>query len=236
MDELAKGVIVFTFDDGYENTFNVAYPIMKKCGLVGTVFIITDLVAPNDWRGKKTMSWKQITELYKNGWDIGSHTASHPWLMKISLAEVINELEWSKLALEKHGFKVAGIGYAAGDAGDTEAKKEAVKKYYGWGRTFRSRPIFVDHSTDRYRVPGICILDNQPNFPPGYSLEDAKATVDKAILEKKGLVLAFHRIFKERGSFITAEADFVGLCEYVMLQIRNESLECLTLKDFMEKI
>ncbi|GAG97223.1 unnamed protein product, partial [marine sediment metagenome] len=106
-------------------------------------------------------------------------------------------------------------------------EREVVKKYYGWGRTFRSRPIFVDHSTNRYRVPGICILDNQPNFPPGYSLEDAKATVDKAILEKKGLVLAFHRIFKERGSFITAEADFVGLCEYVMLQIRNESLECL---------
>ena len=119
--------VVFTFDDGYENMFNVAYPIMKKYGLVGTVFVITDLVAPKDWRGKKTMTWEQLTELYKNGWDIGSHTASHPWLMKISLKQVVNELKRSKVTLENHGFNVAGIGYAAGDPGDTEPKREAVK-------------------------------------------------------------------------------------------------------------
>ena len=100
--------------------------------------------------------------------------------------------------------------------------------------------MFVDDSTDRYRIPGVCILDNQPSFPlgmrAGYSLEDVKVAVDKIIAEKKGLVLVFHRIFKERGSLITSEADFVALCEYVKSQIDENILECLTLKDFMAKM
>lgn len=75
--------IVFTFDDGREDNYSVAFPIMKKYKLTGTIFITTGYI---DGTWQKDESWKsaekpllvnQIVELKDNGWEIGLHGDRH---------------------------------------------------------------------------------------------------------------------------------------------------------------
>ena len=78
--ELPENPIMITFDDGYEDNYQNAYPILKKYGFTGTIFIITDFVSnqPN------YLTWEQIKEMKANGMDFQSHTASHKSMTELT--------------------------------------------------------------------------------------------------------------------------------------------------------
>lgn len=46
---LPPSSVVLTFDDGYESDYKLAFPILKKYGLPGTVFVATDFVHNKSW-------------------------------------------------------------------------------------------------------------------------------------------------------------------------------------------
>jgi peptidoglycan/xylan/chitin deacetylase (PgdA/CDA1 family) len=69
---LPKKPIILTFDDGYDDAYNYAYPILKAHGFSGMFYIITGKVG---WRGQA--SWDQLKQMLANGMQIGSHTIHH---------------------------------------------------------------------------------------------------------------------------------------------------------------
>lgn len=90
-----KKPIVLTFDDGYEDAYTEAFPILKQHDFIGTFFIITDYVGRE---GRLTQP--QIEEMSGAGMEFGSHTLTHPDLTKISLDDANNQIinskgEWS---------------------------------------------------------------------------------------------------------------------------------------------
>ena len=70
---LPEKPVFLTFDDGLENFYTVAYPLLRSYGFRGILF-----VAPF-WIGKEGMaSWQQIMEMHESGWvDVESHSFSH---------------------------------------------------------------------------------------------------------------------------------------------------------------
>ena len=65
---------VITFDDGFESTYTIAFPLMQQYGIKGTVYVVPDwLGAP----GYLTLA--ELTEMHNAGWTIASHT----WTTKI---------------------------------------------------------------------------------------------------------------------------------------------------------
>ena len=92
---IPKRTVAITFDDGRENNFTNAYPILKKYGFTATFFVIPGHC---DWTGYLTKT--QIKELSDNGFEIGSHTLNDKWLVGLSDAVLIQEIAGSKLALE----------------------------------------------------------------------------------------------------------------------------------------
>ena len=56
-------LVLITFDDGYRNNYDMAFPILKKYGYTAALFVITDWV-----NSKPYMSWTQIKALEKGGW------------------------------------------------------------------------------------------------------------------------------------------------------------------------
>lgn len=70
--KLPERPVVLTFDDGYLDVFQNAYPIMEQYGFVGTFFIIGNTVDTN-----QNLSTKKLTKLINSGWEIGSHSMSH---------------------------------------------------------------------------------------------------------------------------------------------------------------
>jgi peptidoglycan/xylan/chitin deacetylase (PgdA/CDA1 family) len=103
--------IIITFDDGYEDNYSEALPIMEKYGMKATVFIITDLVGKTDY-----LSWQQIIDMINRHIEIGSHTMTHVALTGTNLAERQQEISQSKFILEEQlGIPVEFLAYPYGD-------------------------------------------------------------------------------------------------------------------------
>ena len=116
---LPHNAVAITFDDGWDNTYTTAYPILRRYNLPATVFIIPDRVdlEPDRPRsdGRRHMTWDQIRELYHNGISIGAHTLSHRSLTTLALDEVRHELVESKVRLEQQlGQPVRFFAYPFG--------------------------------------------------------------------------------------------------------------------------
>jgi peptidoglycan/xylan/chitin deacetylase (PgdA/CDA1 family) len=133
--------VVITFDDGYEDVYLNAFPILQEYGFTAFIFIITGFVGkPNSWdfnlgrKRKRHLSWKQIKEMSQFGFDFGSHTVNHPDLTKINPNWVAYELKKSKEVLEdKLGKEVIFLSYPFGRYNrfvQEEAERLGYKRAY----------------------------------------------------------------------------------------------------------
>jgi len=107
-----------TFDDGYEDVYKNAFPILKKYGLNASVFVIGDIDKVNrDQLGcnKKLLSINQIKELKDNGWEIGYHSKTHRYFRNIKQKDLEKEIIDGKRNLErKLGFRIQYFAYPRG--------------------------------------------------------------------------------------------------------------------------
>jgi len=99
--------VALTFDDGYENFYEYAYPELQRHGFPAMVYLISGrLGQPSSWfaaDGRDTpllMSGARILELRKAGIDFGSHSVSHVKLATQSDARIREEVGRSKSELE----------------------------------------------------------------------------------------------------------------------------------------
>jgi len=67
-----KTKIIFMFDDGWKSVYSDAYGIMKKYDYEGSIPVIPLLIGEEGY-----MSYKEISELYLQGWDLLNHSYSH---------------------------------------------------------------------------------------------------------------------------------------------------------------
>jgi peptidoglycan/xylan/chitin deacetylase (PgdA/CDA1 family) len=103
-----KNSFAITFDDGYEDNFYYALPILKKYNCPATFFVCTgfvtneiDITKNGVYQGLKPLSLEQIRGMKKEGMDFGCHTHTHPILSAISLKKAKKEISKSKSILEE---------------------------------------------------------------------------------------------------------------------------------------
>lgn len=115
-----------TFDDGYRDFLTHAAPILKRYSLPALLFIPTGLVGKTaQWdsydRSKPLLDWDELREVERQGFDIASHSVSHPRL--VDCDEVMLEYEYrdSMAELAIHLERVTPVfAYPAGYAGMRE--------------------------------------------------------------------------------------------------------------------
>ncbi len=95
--QMPEKPIVLTFDDGYLDTYENAYPILKEFGFQGVVYVITGTVGTEKSYGY--MQAEELQALVEAGWEIGSHSISHTDL-KTSRLGMGTEIQKSKDDLE----------------------------------------------------------------------------------------------------------------------------------------
>lgn len=132
----AKAVVV-AFDDGYQNVYSEAFPILAEYGFKATVFLITGYCGKsNSWPGnwvspgrQPLLSWSEVQELHKYGFEFGSHTETHPDLTRLSVAKAEIEMKRSRTAIQDHlGSKVSLFAYPYGSY--NAAIKSLVREYF----------------------------------------------------------------------------------------------------------
>lgn len=129
-ERAAGKTVAVTFDDGYRSVLELAKPIMDRLGLPGSIYV------PTDWPGRGPMAWDGIEQwlggphehemtclgwdelraMAADGWEVGSHTCSHPHLTQLEDTALRDELARSKAACEEGlAAPCRSIAYPYGD-------------------------------------------------------------------------------------------------------------------------
>jgi peptidoglycan/xylan/chitin deacetylase (PgdA/CDA1 family) len=140
--------VAITFDDGYESVYTDAFPEICGRGLVATVFPVVGAVGGGaNWawdvrlslRPFSHLSWQQVDELARHGFEVGSHTMSHRDLTRLADRDLKKELAVSKKRLEdRTGRGVTAIAYPFGR---TNRRVVAAALEAGYRCGFLSAPV-----------------------------------------------------------------------------------------------
>jgi len=125
------------------------------------------------------------SKLQKDGWEILSHTVSHPKLKNLSKDRIGAELSQSKSTLESWGFNVKNLVYPYN--GNNEAVKNIVRKYYRSGRD--GHKMLNSSDLDKYDLKS---YSNE--LSTWHRMSAIKSQIDLAYSEKKWLIFQHHRI------------------------------------------
>jgi len=114
--------VILTFDDGYLDFYNNAFPILSKYSFSAYNFVVTDLVDKvNSWDRKLSagiplMTWEHIHELNEKGIKFGSHTSNHKPLTALNPEQLACQFLNSLNILKDHlGSHINSIAYPYGD-------------------------------------------------------------------------------------------------------------------------
>lgn len=155
-------VTVLTFDDALLNTYEVAFPILEKYGVKATLFVPTCIINTNiRVRSDKAphMSLDQMSELSDAGWEVGSHSHSHPRFDLISYDAAVRELYISKTLLEAQGFDVQSFAFPYGHGYYLQDQVYLALEFYNNVRTLHDQ---ASASTYEGMITGV----NLDSYPP----------------------------------------------------------------------
>jgi peptidoglycan/xylan/chitin deacetylase (PgdA/CDA1 family) len=124
-------LVAVTFDDAFRSVLDHARPVLDRLGFAASVYAVTGRSGddrPLAWDGTdrwlggphegelEPMGWDQLAELAAAGWEIGSHTATHPHLTRLGDAELDRELSVSRAVIEERlGRPCPTLAYPYGD-------------------------------------------------------------------------------------------------------------------------
>jgi peptidoglycan/xylan/chitin deacetylase (PgdA/CDA1 family) len=95
-------VVVLTFDDSSASHHAVARPLLKRLGFGATFFITEGFTFRTNKRDYLT--WEQIAELHRDGFEIGNHTRDHMGVTEKSLPRLAEQLEVIAARCREHGI------------------------------------------------------------------------------------------------------------------------------------
>jgi peptidoglycan/xylan/chitin deacetylase (PgdA/CDA1 family) len=119
---LPRRPVVLTFDDGYRSDFTHAAPVLRRFGWPGVLNLALANLRPGD------ITTPEVRRLIAWGWEIASHTLTHPDLTTLGPAALRHELMGSRTAIERRFGQPARVfcyPYGHYDAGVVAAVRAA---------------------------------------------------------------------------------------------------------------
>jgi peptidoglycan/xylan/chitin deacetylase (PgdA/CDA1 family) len=166
--DLPSRPVVITFDDGDQNVYASAFPVMRDLGFPGVIYIIDSAVDSPDH-----LTRDEILEMVAAGWEVGDHSMSHINLMN-NHDQVWTEASLSRTRLqEKLGIFAETFAYPYG-AADTFVMEKISKYGYsaavGLGTTAVQGPENLFYLS-RIEVPNSVTLDQFAALLPWSGLQ-----------------------------------------------------------------
>jgi peptidoglycan/xylan/chitin deacetylase (PgdA/CDA1 family) len=163
--------LVITFDDGYRDNFLNAAPILERLGLPATFFVVSrwmgTTVVPfwDRRRGVQYpwMTWDEVSQLHRRGFDIGSHTRTHVDLGTVPDPIARDEIAGAREDLEQRlGARVESFAYPYGGRDNLTDASRALVKAAGFRCCCSAFGGTITRATDPFHLPRVPITAWHP--------------------------------------------------------------------------
>ncbi len=194
LEPIPDRLVVLTFDDASKSHYTVARPVLKKHGF-GATFFVTEgfdfLTNKRDY-----MTWEEIKELHKDGFEIGNHTRDHKGVSAKGLKDYPEQIRAIAARCKEHGIPAPTSFAYPGNA----IHPGALPILKDLGITFARRGGSPEHPYKKGRgvayEPGLdhpLLIPSAGDARPGWTLDDLKRAV---ALARHGriAVLQFHGV------------------------------------------
>lgn len=156
--QLPENPVLITFDDGYLDNYENAYPILKKYGFKATIFVISSFVG----KYEHYFDWEQAKEMAEHGISIQSHTVDHKSMTDLSDEQLRTELVESKKKIEEEmGRPVNFIAYPTGTYNLHIAQ---MVKDAGYKAAFTIKYGNVDKASNIYALERVPIFHTEDTY------------------------------------------------------------------------
>ena len=171
--DLPPNPVLITFDDGYEDNYTAAYPILKRHGMKATIFVVAGF--PGTHPGYLT--WDQMREMEQNGISIQSHTMNHRALEELDDDQIRAELADSKQRLEeKLGHPIQYLAYPTGTYNLHIA---GLAKEAGYDAAFTVKYGNVDLGSNVYALERMPVFHTENTMKSFYERLDYRPLMEK---------------------------------------------------------
>lgn len=221
-DMYGRAKLIFNFDDGTVGDL-LAEPILTANNQRAMSFIATSWLGHEDF-----MTVDNLKMLQSLGWDISSHTISHPDLTTLDDNNLAKELNNSYDWFVEHGFqKSAGfIAYPYGYYNDNVITKTKQRYILARSVTTGIQPhLGPEYMDDLYKLK---IIESRNDTPVQLIKDRINETIDQGQL----IILVFHRIVENDPSeYEYPESNFKQISDYV--KSRSSDIDVVTFSDYM---
>ena len=138
--------VLLTFDDGYDDFYTAAYPVLQRLGLRATSFVITGRVGTPGY-----LTWDAMRAMQAGGLvQFEAHTVDHAEMAHIPLARAEYELGASKASLEAH--LDTPVAYFCYPSGDYDPAVEDLLAAAGYRAAFTTQPGLWHHPGEAFAL------------------------------------------------------------------------------------
>jgi peptidoglycan/xylan/chitin deacetylase (PgdA/CDA1 family) len=207
----APGTISITFDDGMQDNYDYAYPLMQARGIVGTFYVVTDNLS--DFSLNNTyLSIAELKTMQNSGNEIGSHSKTHPNFTTLTDQQIRDQCSISKQVLQSNGLTVNNFAYPGG--AHNNQSDSIVSQYYHSGRgTFGSITTCIMHPpVTQWFIPGFTGDTGSTS-----NVSRLKSAVDQVCAANGWAIFYFHCVRPTVTSpYMISTEDFASFLDYLV--------------------
>jgi peptidoglycan/xylan/chitin deacetylase (PgdA/CDA1 family) len=148
---LPRHPVVVSFDDGYDDQYRVAGPLLRRLGWPGVLNLEV-----HNLHVAGGLSAREVRTLLAGGWELAAHTLTHPDLTTVDAGRLRREVAGSRAVLRREfGVPVAFFCYPGGRY---DAAAEAAVRAAGYRGATTTAPGLAAPGGDRFALPRLRVL------------------------------------------------------------------------------
>jgi len=185
-------LVVLTFDDSKASHYTVVRPLLKNYGFGATFFITEGFT----FRTNKDdyLTWEQIAELNRDGFEIGNHTRDHMGLTKANLPRLKEQVEAINAQCAAQSIPRPTSFAYPGNTIDPDALQLLADLGFRFARRGGAPEYPYEEGNGFAYEPGRdhpLLLPSAGDARPVWTLENLKRAVSQAV-KGKIAILQFH--------------------------------------------
>jgi len=233
LEPIPDKLVVLTFDDASQSHFTVARPVLKKHGFGATFFVTEGFDARTN--KKDYMTWEEIAQLHKDGFEIGNHTIDHMSVTADKLGDLAAQVRGINERCKEHGIPMPTSFAYPGNA----IERKALPILKDLGIKFARRggsPEFPYKEGNGFAYePGLdhpLLIPSAGDARPAWTRNDFKRAVNQA-RHGKIAVLQFHGVPDTAHNWVTTSQEQF---EKYMKHLADNRFKVIALRDLAKYI